>query len=90
MEDLGHDILVIRTELQPKINPVQTLGNGTVYADRIKPVFDFKTMELEQDKNQRRDDAIPPGLYPFKKHISPKFGPCIWIKEIPRSVVILG
>jgi len=85
METLGFDILVQRFDK----HPVQTLGNGTVYVDQIKPVFDFKTMELEEDKNQRRDDCIPSGIYPFVKHKSPKFGECLWIKNVPNRSEIL-
>lgn len=82
---VDHDIAVNRFGY----HAVQTIGDGIVYKDRKDPIFYFKTMELEQDKNEKRDDCIPPGLYPYKKHKSPKFGECIWIQKVPNRSEIL-
>lgn len=72
-----------------KATATQTPGEFTYYQDRIKPIFDCKTIELEVDCNAKRDDAIPPGLYPCEKRYSKKYGWHIHIKEVPNRDLIL-
>ncbi|MCA9495921.1 MAG: hypothetical protein KC589_03185 [Nanoarchaeota archaeon] len=79
------DVLIQRKTFRD----VQTLGDLTVYKDRVKPIYDCKTLELEQDKNARRDDCIPVGIYTVIKHFSPKFGECFWIQGVPDRDGIL-
>lgn len=67
----------------------QTLGDWTIYEDRVKPIYDCKTLELEEDVNARRDDCIPPGLYTVIKRWSKKYGNHFHILDVPNRDYIL-
>ncbi len=79
------DVLIKRIKKQE----TQTLGELTVYEDRIKPVYDCKTMELEEDENAVRDDCIPAGLYTVVKRYSKKYGWHFHILNVPNRSLIL-
>ncbi|MBV1952556.1 MAG: hypothetical protein KUG64_10245 [Cycloclasticus sp.] len=85
MSKLGFDMLILRNPTEK----TQTTGNGTVYVDQIKPIFDFKTMELEVDCNAVRDDAIPAGTYTVVKRYSAKYGWHFHITNVPNRSLIL-
>lgn len=87
MEKFDFDMLLQRQK--DGSTKTQTLGVITVFEDRIKPIYDCKSMELEIDCNKRRDDCIPAGLYRVIKHNSPKFGECFWIQDVPNRDEIL-
>jgi hypothetical protein len=70
MKKFEFDVLIERT----KREKTQTLGELTIYQDRIKPIYDCKTLELEEDKNAKRDDCIPVGIYEVVKRHSAKYG----------------
>jgi hypothetical protein len=72
-----------------KATATQTPGELTYYQDRIKPIFDCKTIELEVDCNARRDDAIPPGLYKCVRRHSAKYGEHVHITNVPNRDLIL-
>jgi hypothetical protein len=79
------DVLIERKRKEA----TQTLGELTVYEDRIKPVFECKTMELEEDCNAVRDDAIPVGLYDVVRRYSKKYGYHFHILNVPNRSLIL-
>ncbi len=85
MEAFEFDVLIERFLFQE----TQTLGTLTVYEDRIKPVYDCKTVELEVDKNEKCDDAIPAGLYTVQKRYSKKYGWHFHIKDVENRSLIL-
>lgn len=49
----------------------------------------FTTLERPYLNNQRNISAIPAGLYRLTKHISPKFGRCFWVHDVPNRSSIL-
>jgi len=68
---------------------VQTIGELSVYQDRAKPIFNCYTMELEEDCNAVRDDAIPVGTYRVVKRWSKKYGWHFHIIDVPNRTLIL-
>ena len=86
MERFEFDALIQRKQFGEK----QTLGEFTIYEDRVKPIFDCKTLELEEDKNARRDDCIPRGTYTVVKRNSPKYGDHFHVIDVPdRSYILI-
>lgn len=53
-------------------------------------VGDFRcfTLELPYKDNQKNISAIPAGLYPCKKAVSPKFGDCIAVENVTGRTYI--
>jgi len=47
------------------------------------------TLERPYLNNQRNISAIPSGNYRLTKHISPKFGRCFWVHDVPNRSSIL-
>ena len=66
----------------------QTLGELDIWEDD-KHLFHCKTIELEVDKNKKRDDAIPYGDYKVIKRNSPKYGDHFHILNVPNRSYIL-
>jgi hypothetical protein len=64
---------------------------GTLYLlDNYSAVIDsWFTLELPDLNNQRRISRIPEGIYKCKKHISPRFGQCLWLQDVPNRSEIL-
>ena len=87
VKKLGFDWLIKRDK--DKATETQTPGILTVYVDQIKPVFDCATLELEVDKNAKRDDAIPPGIYTVVKRWSSKYKDHFHILDVPNRDYIL-
>lgn len=72
----------------PIDKPKQT--EGLLYlVDQNKVVFECKTLELPWLNNNKRVSCIPAGKYKAIKHVSPKFGNCLWIKGVPNRSEIL-
>lgn len=70
--------------------PDQTLGAGVLLSKHLDTLFQFKTVELPWKDNQRRISCIPAGTYTAIKHHSPKFGPCLWLQDVPgRSEILI-
>jgi len=67
----------------------QTLGKLYAYKPNGELVFHCLTMELPWKQNRRRVSCIPEGTYPANLHTSPKFGPSIWVKNVPSRSEIL-
>ncbi len=66
----------------------QTLGNMLVLND-TDIVYQCKTLELPNLANQKQISCIPEGTYQVVKHVSPKFGACFWVKDVPKRAEIL-
>lgn len=79
------DVLIERKRKEE----TQTIGELTVYANRTKPIFFCVTMELEEDCNAVRDDAIPIGLYDVVRRYSKKYGWHFHVLDVPNRSLIL-
>ena len=81
-------IQIVRLYQTPIDNAKQT--EGVLYLiNNNKVVFECKTLELPWKGNNRRVSCIPVGKYKAIKHVSPKFGNCLWIKDVPNRSEIL-
>lgn len=68
----------------------QTIGKGFIYdSETFDPVFEFDGLELPWKNNEKRVSRIPEGSYDVIKHISPSFGQCFWIQNVPNRSEIL-
>lgn len=68
----------------------QTIGTLTVYdEDSGAELFKCRTIELPDLNNQRRISCIPEGFYDVDPHVSPRFGKCYWVKDVPKRSEIL-
>ena len=67
----------------------QTLGELSVYDNSLGEIFKCKTLELPWKDNKRRVSRIPSNHYEIVKHISPRFGKSLWIKDVPNRSEIL-
>ena len=56
-----------------------SLENGSV----------LHTLELPWKNNRRNISCIPLGTYEVIGHVSPKFGKCYWVKDVPGRSEIL-
>lgn len=72
----------------PVDSPKQTEGILYLF-DKNKTIFECKTLELPWVNNNRRVSCIPAGKYKAIKHVSPKFGNCLWLKDVPNRSEIL-
>lgn len=79
------DVLIERKRKEK----TQTIGELTVYVNRTKPIFFCVTMELEEDCNAVRDDAIPTGLYDVVRRYSKKYGWHFHVLNVPNRSLIL-
>jgi hypothetical protein len=66
-----------------------TIGKAWVETNDSQSIFQFNTLELPWNDNQRRISCIPEGQYKWVKHISPKFGATIWLQNVPNRSEIL-
>jgi len=80
-----HDALLKRQ----KSTATQTIGEFSFYGESIRAIFTCKTIELEVDCNNVRDDAIPPGMYVVVKRWSQKYGWHFHIIDVPGRSLIL-
>lgn len=70
-------------------NTKQTEGYLLVF-NGIRKVFECCVLELADKGNQQNVSRIPAGTYPVIKHRSPKFGPSLWVRNVPgRSEVLV-
>lgn len=81
----GYDSLLKRE----KSTETQTLGQFDFYGESIKSIFSCKTIELEVDCNNVRDDAIPSGTYTVVKRWSQKYKWHFHITDVPNRSYIL-
>lgn len=66
-----------------------TLGQLDVIDENGNILETLFTLELPWKENKKRESCIPIGVYDVKKHTSPKFGNCFWIKNVPNRDAIL-
>lgn len=67
----------------------QTLGRLYVYDENHLALW-LHILELPWRNNERRISRIPTGTYPAIKHVSPRFGECVWIQDVPdRSEILI-
>ena len=70
-------------------HPSQTIGHLTAIVQG-KPSLFLHTLELPDLNNERRISRIPEGTYDIVKHVSPRFGQCLWLQNIPgRSEILI-
>tara|TARA_R110002050_G_scaffold201841_1_gene336991 strand:- start:34455 stop:34898 length:444 start_codon:yes stop_codon:yes gene_type:complete len=82
----AESLTIIRFAAETK----QTLGAGVMLSAQLDNLLEFKTVELPWKDNEKYVSCIPPGTYTAIKHISPKFGPCLWIQNVPgRSEILI-
>lgn len=82
----AESLTIIRFAAEEK----QTLGGAVMLSAQLDSLLEFKTVELPWKENKRRVSCIPPGTYTAIKHNSPKFGPCLWIQDVPgRSEILI-
>jgi len=68
----------------------QTIGRIHLLNDKDTVIESYYSLELPDKDNRKRISCIPEGIYMAHKHTSPKFGKCLWIKDIPnRSEVLI-
>jgi len=80
-------VLIVRNLLDYN----QTRGRLTVLdEDYHTALYSCNTLELAWNNNEKRISCIPEGTYQCVKHISPKFGLCVHIKDVPdRSHILI-
>jgi len=80
--------MVLLERFSPEVN--QTIGNLYLLEDNGSMIDSWFSLELPWLDNQKYISCIPIGNYTCFKHVSPKFGPCLWIKEVNgRSEVLI-
>jgi len=47
------------------------------------------TIELPWRGNERNESCIPPGVYQYQRHESPRFGETLWLRGVPERSEIL-
>lgn len=67
----------------------QVTGFLFVYDNNGELLLKLDTLELAWRDNQRRISCIPEGEYEVIEHVSPKFGNCFWIQDVPNRSEIL-
>ena len=81
--------LLIKRIKNYKHSDKQTIGTGYVFNESNGIKYTFCTLELPWKDNKRRISCIPEGEYEVIKHVSPKFGNCLWVQDVPERSEIL-
>lgn len=64
-----------------------TLGMLQVAGQHHAPIY---TLELPWKDNKPRISCVPDGDYKVISHVSPKFGKCWWLQDVPgRSEILI-
>lgn len=81
----------MRIEVLRTYHPHCTTGKGTVYNENNEHAFDFVTLELPWQDNQRNISCIPEGEYMvFKMHPNKKRKyQYFWVQDVPGRTGIL-
>lgn len=66
----------------------QSLGFGAVITGKTI-AFDFKTLEPPDKQNRNNISCIPAGTYSIQKVVSPTYGNCLQIMNVPGRDKIL-
>lgn len=80
--------MAVRVVINRIYTPKQAFGFLSVI-DGVDKVLDTCVLELPWKNNERGVSCIPEGVYPVIKHNSPKFGSCLWVREVPNRSEIL-
>ena len=68
----------------------QTIGKFYLLDNNNSVIKEWESLELPWKNNQQNISCIPAGNYKGILHISPTFGPCIWIKDVEgRSEILI-
>ena len=79
----------MEVEIRRTYKEKQTEGRLYVYNERNGVGYSCDTLELPWLDNKKRISCIPEGEYDVIKHVSPKFGECFWILNVPDRSEIL-
>jgi hypothetical protein len=79
---------MIKAFLSRKYNPTQTTGHLIIFEDDNK-IFECKTLEPQNNNNEKSNSCIPTNDYTVKRHISPKFGECFEVQNVVNRSNIL-
>ena len=80
--------MILLERFSPEVN--QTIGNLYLLNDMGGMIDSWFSLELPWLDNANYISCIPIGDYTAYKHVSPKFGSCLWIKEVNgRSEVLI-
>ena len=74
--------------LSRKYDKKQTTGHLVVF-DEDEKVFDCKTIEPAWRKNQKNISCIPERTYIVSPHVSPTYGFCLKVEDVPGRSDIL-
>jgi len=47
------------------------------------------TIELPWRGNERNESCVPPGVYQYQRHESPRFGETLWLRDVPERSEML-
>lgn len=67
----------------------QTIGKLYLLENNSSIIHEWDSLELPWKNNQKYISCIPKGYYKAKKHVSPRFGNCLWIQNVPNRSEIL-
>jgi len=68
----------------------QTIGIFYLLDSNNSVINEWHSMELPWKNNTKRISCIPTGNYKAVIHYSPKFGKCLWIKDVEgRSEILI-
>jgi hypothetical protein len=68
----------------------QTIGKFYLLDEETQSVLKmWHSMELPWKDNQQNISCIPAGYYKGILHISPTFGKCLWLQDVPNRSEIL-
>ena len=68
---------------------VQTIGRFHLLNDDNSIKYTWDSLELPWRDNRRNVSCIPTGTYRAIQHVSPKFGKCLWLQNVPDRSEIL-
>lgn len=67
----------------------QTIGKLYLLDENDAVIASWDSLELPWKNNQVKISCIPEMILKCSKHISPKFGRCLWVREVPNRSEIL-
>lgn len=83
-------LLLTRTyQLENTLGQIDVISDENESGERTV-VETFFSLELPWQNNARGISCIPLGTYKVKRHVSPKFGKCFWLQDVPdRSEILI-
>lgn len=83
------NMAVKATLVRNEQNPKQIIGTLLFYDGAGNLIGQIRTLELPDKGNLPSVSCIPAGAYKVQKHLSPKFGNCFQIMDVPDRSLIL-